>query len=107
MLWWGWLGLNMGSTFGVSGHKWKYASRAAITTMLASSVGGTTALVLSYVTRRKKFDIILFIVGLLSSLVSISAGPTLYNPWESIFIALIGSLVAIGTVFLLPLLKVS
>lgn len=27
MLWWGWLGFNCGSTFGISGIKWKVASR--------------------------------------------------------------------------------
>ena len=27
MLWWGWLGFNCGSTFGISGGKWKLASR--------------------------------------------------------------------------------
>lgn len=27
MLWWGWLGFNCGSTFGITGAKWKLASR--------------------------------------------------------------------------------
>ena len=27
MLWWGWLGFNCGSTFGISGGKWKLAAR--------------------------------------------------------------------------------
>lgn len=27
MLWWGWLGFNCGSTFGITGGKWKLASR--------------------------------------------------------------------------------
>ena len=27
MLWWGWLGVNCGSTFGITGDKWKLASR--------------------------------------------------------------------------------
>jgi ammonia channel protein AmtB len=28
MLWWGWLGFNCGSTFGISGEKWKLAARS-------------------------------------------------------------------------------
>ncbi|KAI1304977.1 putative ammonium transporter 3 [Halotydeus destructor] len=101
MLWWGWLGLNMGSTFGVSGHKWKYASRAAVATMMASSVGGTNGLVLSYFLKKKRLDIVMFIVGLLSSLVSISAGSTLYSPIEAIGVAFIGSALSIMSIGLL------
>ena len=33
MLWWGWLGFNCGSTFGISGMKWKLASRYECSTV--------------------------------------------------------------------------
>lgn len=106
MLWWGWLGLNMGSTFGVSGHKWKYASRASVATMLAAAAGGFNGLIMSYFTRKKKLDIIIFIVGLLSSLVAISAGCTLYQPWEALLVGYVGSTLAILTVTLLNWLHI-
>ena len=34
MLWWGWLGFNCGSTLGITGEKWLYASKSAVTTVL-------------------------------------------------------------------------
>lgn len=34
MLWWGWLGFNCGSTFGITGGKWKLASRSVTYTSL-------------------------------------------------------------------------
>lgn len=45
LLWWGWLAFNSGSTYGVSGDSWNYASRAAVVTMLGSLGGGVAALV--------------------------------------------------------------
>ena len=30
MLWWGWLGFNCGSTFGISGEKWQFAARCVL-----------------------------------------------------------------------------
>lgn len=35
---------NSGSSFGVSGNKWQYASRAAATTFNASAAGGLVGL---------------------------------------------------------------
>ena len=34
MLWWGWLAFNSGSTFGVTGNKWRFAAKATCTTMV-------------------------------------------------------------------------
>lgn len=48
MLWWGWLGFNCGSTFGVSGGKWKLASRSAVCTLNASCGGGVFVTIYSY-----------------------------------------------------------
>ena len=49
MLWWGWLGFNCGSTFGVSGGKWKLASRSAVCTLNASAGGGVFVTFYSYI----------------------------------------------------------
>ena len=49
MLWWGWLGFNCGSTFGVSGGRWKLASRSAVCTINASCGGGVFATFYSYI----------------------------------------------------------
>ncbi|XP_071037845.1 putative ammonium transporter 3 [Parasteatoda tepidariorum] len=106
MLWWGWLGFNCGSTFGVSGHKWKYAARSAIVTINSSVGGGIAALVLSYLTQRKKFIVTYLINGILASLVAITGGCALYHPWEAIIVGAVGSVLANCTVPLLDKLHV-
>ncbi|XP_042909380.1 putative ammonium transporter 3 [Parasteatoda tepidariorum] len=91
ILWWGWLGFNCGSTFGVTGAKWKYASRSAITTINASIGGGLGSLIFSSLVYNRKFLISHLINGILSSLVAITAGCALYNPWEALLIGFVSS----------------
>lgn len=74
--------------------------------MLAAAAGGTNGLLMSYLTRKRKLDIIIFIVGLLSSLVAISGGCTLYQPWEALLVGYVGSTLAIATVKLLNVLHI-
>ncbi|CAN8013920.1 unnamed protein product, partial [Ixodes persulcatus] len=106
MLWWGWLGFNCGSTFGVSGHKWKYAARSAIVTINSSVGGGITALIFSYAVHHRKFSVIKLINGILASLVAITAGCALYHPWEAVVVGSVGSLLANVAMPLLDRLRV-
>ena len=94
MLWWGWLGFNCGSTFGVSGGKWKLASRSAVCTINASCGGGVFVTVYSYVVY-KRLDIPLFMAGILGSLVSITAICGVVRPGESLAIGFLGAAVAV------------
>jgi len=94
MLWWGWLGFNCGSTFGVSGGRWKLASRSAVCTINASCGGGVFATFYSYI-KCNRLDIPFFMVGVLGSLVSITAICGVVRPGESLAIGFIGSAISI------------
>ncbi|KAL9972966.1 hypothetical protein ACROYT_G019367 [Oculina patagonica] len=94
MLWWGWLGFNCGSTFGVSNGKWKLAARSAVCTLNASIGGGCFALFYSYIFKENTLNISIFSTGVISGLVSITAICAIARPWEAIVIGLIGSMIA-------------
>ena len=60
------------SVFGVSGHKWKFSARAAVSTINASFGGGIVGLIYSFIRTKGKFDILDLISGVLGSLVSVT-----------------------------------
>ncbi|KAG1655918.1 putative ammonium transporter 3 [Nymphon striatum] len=95
MLWWGWLGMNCGSTFGISGKKWKYAARAAGSTINASVSGGAFGLVYSFFRYKRVYSVPTLMKAMVASLVSVTAGSVVIHPWESIFIGTIGSMIAV------------
>ncbi|KAK3722042.1 hypothetical protein QZH41_020159 [Actinostola sp. cb2023] len=72
MLWWGWLGFNCGSTFGISGAKWKLASRSAVVTLNGSIGGGIFGMIYSYILFKGKLLIDMFATGILGGLVGIT-----------------------------------
>ncbi|XP_070543777.1 putative ammonium transporter 2 [Ptychodera flava] len=94
MLWWGWLGFNCGSTYGITGGKWKLAARSAVMTITSSIGGGIAGLLLSYVFKKRTFDITYLISGILGSLVAGTALCALAHPWEGLVIGLIGGSIA-------------
>ncbi|KAI8506260.1 Ammonium Transporter Family, partial [Branchiostoma belcheri] len=104
MLWWGWLGFNCGSTFGITGGKWKLAARSAVSTITASMGGGIVAVVLSYVTKKRKFDISYLINGILGALVGVTGICALAHPWEGLAIGAVGSFLScVGTEMMVKL----
>eukprot|EP00111_Clytia_hemisphaerica_P023681 TCONS_00069791-protein len=109
MLWWGWLGFNCGSTFGVSGGKWKLASRAAVTTVNASVGGGIWSVFYCYVLTKEynhKLDIGIFTNCILGGLVSITAICALCKPWEALLVGMAGGFIVSYGVLLIGKLKI-
>ncbi|EDO47038.1 predicted protein, partial [Nematostella vectensis] len=94
VLWWGWLGFNCGSTFGITGEKWQLAARAAVNTLSASIGGGIFAFSYSYARYNRKVDVSYVVVGILGGLVSVTGICPLARPWESILIGTIGGVLS-------------
>ncbi|CAG0891668.1 unnamed protein product [Cyprideis torosa] len=93
ILWWGWLGFNCGSTFGISGTKWLFAGRAAITTINASLLGGIVGVFWGY-GFCQRLDVPCVVNGLLGGLVSVTASCAYVEPWHAMVIGGLGAVVA-------------
>ncbi|XP_053979920.1 putative ammonium transporter 3 [Hylaeus volcanicus] len=100
VLWWGWLAFNSGSTYGVTGQRWQYAARAAVSTMLASMGGGLIGLGFS-LTNPNGIDILSQINGILGALVAVTGGCFLFRAWEAIVVGMVGAYI---TCCVMPLL---
>ncbi|CAI4224046.1 unnamed protein product [Auanema sp. JU1783] len=105
MLWWGWLALNAGSTYGVSHGKWRLGSRSVICTVLASMGGGLSALVLSSLFE-KQVRIDMMIDGLLAALVSSTACCSCLEPWLAMVVGAIAALLALASYPILERAKI-
>lgn len=68
ILWWGWIGFNAGSSYGVTGGKWQYAARAGVGTTLATMGAGVFSVLFSMWKNRGKVDVFEVISGILASL---------------------------------------
>ncbi|XP_011065917.1 PREDICTED: putative ammonium transporter 3 [Acromyrmex echinatior] len=92
VLWWGWLAFNSGSTYGVTGDRWQYAARAAVSTMIASMGGGLIGLGFS-LTNPNGIDILSQINGVLGALVAVTGGCFLYRNWEAMIVGMVGGFI--------------
>lgn len=96
MLWWGWIGFNCGSTFGITEDKWSVAIRTAVTT-INSAVGGAIVSII-YSLWRTEWKLVIpehLVNGILAALVSITASCACVQTWIAFPVGAIGSLVAL------------
>jgi Amt family ammonium transporter len=101
ILWFGWFGFNGGSTFKIDGR----VPMILVNTNLAAAAGGVTAIALSWVYDGRPM-VTQLLIGVVSGLVSITAGCHLMSPWSSIVIGCIGGLVGCGATYGLAKLRI-
>jgi ammonium transporter len=95
MLWWGWIGFNCGSTFGITGIKWTVASRAGITTINSTAGGGIVSLLYTLIrTNGKQIRVRYLVNGILGSLVASSPSCAAVHTWAAFIIGAVGALTA-------------
>lgn len=68
ILWWGWIGFNAGSSYGITGGKWDYAARAGVGTTVATMAAGVFSILYSMYKNKGKVDVFEVISGILASL---------------------------------------
>ncbi|KAK0098249.1 hypothetical protein PV326_010148 [Microctonus aethiopoides] len=105
VLWWGWLAFNSGSTYGITGEKWKYAARSAVSTIMASIGGGIVGLGFS-LSNSKGIDILSQINGILGALVAVTGGCFLYQARDAIIVGIIGGFITCISMPLLDKIKI-
>ena len=93
LLWWGWLGFNCGSSFGITGKKWIYVAKAASTTINSSIAGGLTGFYYCVI-KKIKYDIILIVNAILSSLVAITPCCIHIDNWVAYLIGFTSALIS-------------
>lgn len=105
-LWWGWLGYSAGSTFGITGDRWKYASRASVSTIMASMAGGAFGMVWSALTQGGLQDIKILCYSILASLVAISGGAAVMRPALAIVTGVVAAAVTLVSISLVERCRV-
>jgi Amt family ammonium transporter len=105
VLWVGWYGFNAGSTLGLSGGLAEIAARVAMTTTLAATAGGATAMFVSWA-QHGKSDLSLTLNGILGGLVAITAGCATLEPWAAVVAGIVAGFIIVYGVALLDVLKI-
>jgi Amt family ammonium transporter len=105
ILWIGWFGFNGGSVGSIAS---KESANAVALTILNTNTAGLSGAIIVGLTmylKYKKLDITMILNGALGGLVSITAGPDLYNIYTPILIGGIGGILVVYSVTLFDKLK--
>ena len=98
MLWWGWIGFNCGSTFGITNDKWLVAARAGVNTINASSGGGIMSMIYSKWNTKGRYVRPADVVnGILGALVASSPTCAVIHTYDSLIIGAVGAVLACWT----------
>jgi Amt family ammonium transporter len=105
LLWIGWFGFNGGSVGSIASKE--NANLVALTILNTNTAGLAGAIMVGIMMylKYKKLDITMILNGALGGLVSITAGPDLYNIYQPILIGAIGGLFVVFAVPLFDKLK--
>ncbi|KAL7537793.1 hypothetical protein ACHAXR_008084 [Thalassiosira sp. AJA248-18] len=97
-LWWGWIGFNCGSSFGITDDRWVVAIRCAVTTVNSTVGGGVTSIIYSLWRTRGRLVIPDHVInGILGSLVAITPACASTHTFDAFPIGAVGALVALAT----------
>ena len=106
LLWIGWFGFNGGSVGSISSKE--SADAVALTIMNTNTAGLAGALMVAIIMyiKYKKLDITMILNGALGGLVSVTAGPDLYDIYTPILIGAIGGCIVVIGVSMFDKLKI-
>jgi ammonium transporter, Amt family len=54
ILWWGWIGFNCGSSYGISGEKMEFAARGGVGTFISSITAGLSGIIITMIVHKGK-----------------------------------------------------
>src|SRR2546429_7172685 len=99
ILWFGWVGLNPGSTLSVDFGGFGYFAYVALTTNIAAAAGAVGGLITAWIVLKKP-DISMMLNGVIAALVAITAASGFVAPWAAIVIGLVSGIIAVvGVIF--------
>ncbi len=101
ILWLGWFGFNGGSVLSADPS---LTSLTLVTTCLAAASGGVTSSILANILY-KKYDITMFMNGILGGLVGITAGADQMSPTDAILIGFFAGIIIVAGISLIDKLK--